>query len=259
MVPPDGLEPPWDDYKSPILAAILKGHILAVPRGIEPLFIAWQAIVITIGPWNQMEWETGLEPATVCLEGRDSTNWATPTYFSGSPILPRTSIRIFKRAAIPCLNFFIAIVEPRSLLVLFLQQTGLGQPYNLSESHPVNPCRFYITIAIVGSHVSPKVPSPNINGVFCSAIIIKNHCLSTLSLRATYVKTHLNFGRNYYWHSYYLSSTKLSLSVRRLQRASYILVFFLIDKSIILYFFTKNQVLFFQNSINCVRRNGIFI
>lgn len=117
----------------------------------------------------------------------------------------------------------------------------------------------YITTTIVGSHVSPKVPSPNINGVFCSAIIIKNHCLSTLSLRATYVKTHLNFGRNYYWHSYYLSSTKLSLSVRRLQRASYILVFFLIDKSIILYFFTKNQVLFFQNSINCVRCNGIFI
>ena len=151
------------------------------------------------------------------------------------------------------------IVEPRSLLVLFLQQTGLGQPYNLSESHPVNPCRFYITIAIVGSHVSPKVPSPNINGVFCSAIIIKNHCLSTLSLRATYVKTHLNFDRNYYRHSYYLSSTELSLSVQRLQRASYILVFFLIDKSIILYFFTKNQVLFFQNSINCVRCNGIFI
>lgn len=80
----------------------------------------------------------------------------------------------------------------------------------------------YITTAIVGSHVSPKVPSPNINGVFCSAIIIKNHCLSTLSLRAIYVKTHLNFDRNYYRHSYYLSSTELSLSVQRLQRASYI-------------------------------------
>lgn len=80
----------------------------------------------------------------------------------------------------------------------------------------------YITTAIVGSHVSPKVPSPNINGVFCSAVIIKNHCLSTLSLRATYVKTHLNFDRNYYRHSYYLSSTELSLSVQRLQRASYI-------------------------------------
>ena len=80
----------------------------------------------------------------------------------------------------------------------------------------------YITTAIVGSHVSPKVPSPNINGVFCSAVIIKNCCLSTLSLWATYVKTHLNFDRNYYRHSYYLSSTELSLSVQRLQRASYI-------------------------------------
>ena len=86
-----------------------------------------------------------------------------------------------------------------------------------------------ITTAIVGNHVSLKVPSPNINGVLCSAVIIKNHCLSTLSLRAIYIKTHLNFDRNYYWHSYYLSSTELSLSVQRLQRASYINSIYLLN------------------------------
>ena len=32
MVPPDGLEPPRDDYKSPILAAILKGQIIITDR-----------------------------------------------------------------------------------------------------------------------------------------------------------------------------------------------------------------------------------
>lgn len=127
---------------------------MAVPGGIEPPSPAWQAGVITTGPWNQMEWETGLEPATVCLEGRDSTNWATPTYFSGGPILSRTSIRIFKRAAISYLNFFIAIVEPRSPLVPFYRyKIYYGSAlwvYLRSEPSAV----LYILTAIAGGHVS---------------------------------------------------------------------------------------------------------
>lgn len=103
-----------------------------------------------------------------------------------------------------------------------MQKTIILFPHNVNAISFLIQSLAYITTTIVGSHVSPKVPSPNINGVFCSAVIIKNHCLSTLSLRATYVKTHLNFNRNYYRHSYYLSSTELSLSVQRLQRASYI-------------------------------------
>lgn len=74
MVGETGFEPaiPWSQTKC--VTKLRYSPIMAARAGFEPTNVGVKVRCVTISPSGNLEWETGLEPATVCLEGRDSTN-----------------------------------------------------------------------------------------------------------------------------------------------------------------------------------------
>ena len=79
--------------------------------------------IIYLSTVNQVERETGLEPATSCLASKCSTNWATPaySYFTSSvkcaSIIPRMMLRAIIAPTLMSLSFqrkrhFVVAISP---------------------------------------------------------------------------------------------------------------------------------------------------
>ena len=126
--------------------------IMAVPGGIEPPSLAWQASVITTGPWNHLAARAGFEPTNVRVKVWCVT--ISPSGNIGADRGNRTLVNSLEGYS-STIKLHLHKCEATFLTRAFLQRLDSVSLITYTNHRIVNPCRFLsILTAIAGGHVS---------------------------------------------------------------------------------------------------------